>query len=77
MEMLVGWKNLLQYTSYMDKDKRSNNKRADLIDTIICTGRIGRYIEGEFFRRFGIGRSRIWVSKRIFVEIKERIWRIR
>jgi len=61
----------------MDKDKRSNNKRADPIDTIIYIERIGRCIKGEFFRRFGIGRSRIWVSKRIFVEIKERIWRMR
>lgn len=71
MKMLVGWKNLLQYASYMDKDKRSNNKRTDPIDTIICTGRIGRCIEEEFLRSFGIGKSRIWVSKRILLKLKK------
>ena len=71
MKMLVGWKNLLQYASYMDEDKRSNNKRIDPIDTIIYTGRIGRCIEEEFFRSFGIGRSRIWVSKRILLKLKK------
>jgi len=71
MKMLVEWKNLLQYASYMDKDKRSNNKRTDPIDTIICTGRIGRCIEEEFFRSFRIGRSRIWVSKRILLKLKK------
>ena len=71
MKILVGWKNLLQYASYMDKDKRSNNKRTDPIDTIICTERIGRCIEEEFFRSFEIGRSRIWVSKRILLKLKK------
>jgi len=55
----------------MYKDKRSNNKRTDPIDTIICTERIGRCIEEEFFRSFGIGRSRIWISKRILLKLKK------
>ena len=44
------------------------------MDTIIYTERVSRYIEREFVGRFEIRRSRISVSKEIFVGIKKRIW---
>ena len=53
--------------------KRSSSKGTDIINTIICAERIGGHIEGELVRRFGNERSRIQVSKRIFVRIKKGI----
>ena len=34
---------------------------------ILCIERISRCMEREFIGRFGIRKSRIWVSRRIFV----------
>ena len=42
------------------------------MDFIICAERIGRYIE-EFARRFRIRKSRIQISRGIFVRTKKRI----
>ena len=44
------------------------------MNTIICAERVSRCMKREFVGRFGIRRSRIWVSREIFVEIKEIIW---
>ena len=59
---------------FENKDERSDSREVDLIDTIICAERVGKHIEREFVRRFGIRRSRIWISREIFVRIKGRSW---
>ena len=38
---------------------------------IICIERISRCIEGECVRRFINRRSRVWISRRIFVGTKK------
>ena len=42
------------------------------MDFVICVGRIGKYIE-EFARRFRIRKSRIQISRGVFIRTKERI----
>ena len=39
---------------FEDENKRSVSRRANLIDLIICIGKISRYIEREFIRRLRI-----------------------
>ena len=64
-------------TIFENEDERSNSGRTNTLDTIIYAGRIGRYMKEEFIRRFGNKRSRIQVSREIFVGIKKIIWKRR
>ena len=59
---------------FEDKDERNNSREANPMNTIICAERVSRCMKREFVGRFGIRRSKIWVSREIFVEIKEIIW---
>ena len=36
---------------YENKNVKYNNKKADLVDVIIYSERISKYLEGEFFER--------------------------
>ena len=47
------------------------------MDIIICIGRISRCVERKLIGRFRIRRSRIQVSRRIFVRIEKKFWRKR
>ncbi len=35
---------------HIDEDKRNTSKRTNTVDTIICTGRISRCLEGKHAR---------------------------
>ena len=63
------------YVILKDEDEGKIGRRTGSMNTIICTRRIGKCIEREFVGRFRIRKSRIWVSGRIHVRTKERIWR--
>ena len=43
----------------------------------ICIGRVGKYIEEEYTRRFGSKRDRICDNKEIFGRIEKGVWRRR
>jgi len=58
-----------------NEDEKGNSRRTNLIGLVICARGISRCIEGKFIREFGKQKSRIWVSRRIFVRIKKRVWR--
>ena len=36
---------------HKNEDKGSSSRRANPVDVVICTRRIGRYLEGEYIRR--------------------------
>ena len=38
---------------YKNKDKRDGGGRINLIGTVVCAGRISRYMKGEYIRGFG------------------------
>ena len=40
-------------TLYKNKDKKYVGRRLYLVGAFICTRMIGRYLEGEYNRRFG------------------------
>ena len=44
---------------FEDENKINSGRRTDLIDTVICIGRIGRCVKEEFIRRFGKKKSKI------------------
>lgn len=44
---------------FENKDERSDSKEADPMNTIIYAEKVGKHMEKEFVRRFGIKRSRI------------------
>ena len=54
-----------------NEDERSNSGRIDPMSVIICIRRIGRCMERKFIGIFRDRRSRIWVSRRIFVRVKK------
>ena len=62
---------------FEDKDKKYNYKTTDIIDIIIYTKRVNKYVKEKHIGRFGDRRDRIQVSRGIFVGIKKRIWRRR
>ncbi len=37
---------------YKNEDERGGSRRTDPIDLVICIGRISRYLEGKYIRRF-------------------------
>ena len=51
---------------YKDKNERSNSIRADLIDIVICIGKISRYIEGKYTKRSRKRTVRIQDNRGIF-----------
>lgn len=56
-----------------DENERSYCRETDLMGSVICIGRISRYIERKYIQRFGNRRSRVWISRRIFVRVKKRV----
>ena len=38
---------------YNNENEESNSGGANIVDLIICTGEVGRYIEGEYTGRLG------------------------
>ena len=60
-----------------NKDERSNSRKTDLMGVIICTRRIDRCMERKVIGRFRDRRSRIWVSRGIFVGVKKGVQRRR
>ena len=40
---------------YKNKDERDGSQKTDLVDIIIYTEKISRYLEGKYARRFGRG----------------------
>jgi len=40
-------------TIYQDENKRSSSRRADIMDSIICIGKLSGYIEGKYVGRLG------------------------
>ena len=59
-------------TIFEDEDKKSNLRRVDTIDIIIYTGRVNRCMKEKYIRRFRIGKNRTWISREVFVRIKQR-----
>ena len=55
---------------YIHEDKRSNGRRADLMDVVVCIGRISGHLEGECVRKPGGRAIRIQVSRRVFSRYK-------
>jgi len=47
------------------------------MDIILCTRSISRYIEKEYIREFKNRRSKVWISRRVFVGVKKGVWRKR
>ena len=43
--------------------------------TIICIGRISRYVKEELIRRFGSRRDKIWIGRTISIGVKKGVWR--
>lgn len=64
-------------TIFENENKGGNGRRINSIDTVICAGRVGDYMEGKFIREFRDRRDRIWISRRIFVRIKKGVRRRR
>ena len=63
-------------TIFEDEDKRRNHREADTMDIIIYTRRVSKCVKEKYIRRFRIRESRIQISRRVFVRIKEGIlWR--
>ena len=60
---------------HIDEDKRNTSKRTNTVDTIICTGRISRCLEGKHARGLKERIIEIWEYRRIFGRHQERIWR--
>ena len=59
-----------------NKDEENNSRGTDSMDFVICAGRIGRCMKGEFVKEFRIWESRIQINREIFVETKKEIqWR--
>ena len=44
------------------------------MDSVVCARRISKCVEGEYIRRFGNRRNRVWISGRILVGIKKGVW---
>ena len=38
---------------YKDKDKKSSSRRANIVDLVLYTRRISRYMKGKYVGRFG------------------------
>ena len=62
---------------FENEDERSNSRESSTINTIICIERISRYMKEKFVKGLRIRRSRIWISRKVFIRIKERIWKRR
>ena len=62
---------------FENEDERSNSRESSTINTIICIERISRCMKGKFVKGLRIRRSRIWISRKVFIRIKERIWKRR
>ena len=60
-------------TIFEDEDKRRNHREADIMDIIIYTRRVSKYVKEKYIRRFRIRESKIQISGRVFVRIKEEI----
>lgn len=60
---------------FKDENERSSSRGTNIMDIIIYVGRISRCMKGELVGRFRNSKSRIWVSRGIFVGSKKRIWR--
>ena len=59
-----------------NKDEENNSRGTDSMDFVICAGRIGGCMKGEFVKEFRIWESRIQINREIFVETKKEIqWR--
>ena len=57
-----------------DENERNISRRTNSIDLVIYAERISRCLERELVRRFRIREGRIWISRRVFVRVKEEIW---
>ena len=62
---------------FENEDERSNSRESSTINTIICIERISRCMKEKIVKGLRIRRSRIWISRKVFIRIKERIWKRR
>jgi len=53
-----------------NENERSNSGRTNSMDFVVCIGRISRCMEEEYARGFESRRSRVYISRRIFLELK-------
>ena len=44
---------------------------------ILYTRRISKCVEREYIREFRNRRSRVWISRRVFIGVKKGVWRRR
>ena len=65
------------WTILGNEDERSYSGGTDSIGSVICIGRIGRYMEREYIRRFRNERNRVWISGGIFTRVKKGVQRRR
>ena len=54
-----------------NEDERNISRKASSMDLVIYTERISRCLKRELVRRFRIREGRIWVSRRVFLKVKE------
>ena len=57
-----------------NEDKKSYSGRVDSIGFIICVREVSRCVERKYTRRFENRRSRVWISRKIFVGVKKGVW---
>ena len=51
---------------YKNENKGSSSRRIDIVDLIICTKRVGRYIEEEYTGGLERRITRIWDYREVF-----------
>jgi len=54
-----------------NEDERNISRKTSSMDLVIYTERISRCLKRELVRRFRIREGRIWVSRRVFLKVKE------
>ena len=58
---------------FEDEDERGDSRGISSMDSLICTGRVSRCVEGEYTGRFGGRKGRMQISWEIFGGIKENL----
>ena len=58
---------------FEDEDERGNSRRTSVMGPLICTGRISRCMEGEYYGRVRDRRDGVQDCGRIFDKFKEEI----
>ena len=57
---------------YKNKNERRYSKRINIVDIVIYTRRVSRYVEEKYLGRFRSKNTGIWNSRGILVDIKKK-----